>query len=192
MNKGYAEYNAKRDLYIPSYRQLSNYSHLINMSKNGFYVHSASDLPKTLARVAQIVENDNRQVSKLAQHLKADTHIQSAYNVWHFLKMNINYRKDTLGLEEIRDCERSYYDRRIGIDCEDFTVFAASLMLQMGYKASMYVVDYDNKNNEYDHIFAVTGEYIIDPVWSIFNEEPTSKKIEEKTLKYEFYTNRAR
>lgn len=185
--RGYAEYNSRKDVYTPSYKQLNDYSHLINASKKGFYTHSADNLPKTLATVVKIVEDDNFQVYKLAQHLKADTHKQSAYNVWHFLKMNFNYRFDTLGLEEIRDSERSYYDRKIGIDCEDFTVFAASLLIQMNYPAAMHVVDYDNNNGSYDHIFAVTGNYIIDPVWEIFNEEPTGDQKDK--VQYEFYTN---
>jgi len=182
--RGDAPYNRSKELYKPDYEILQDYSHLINTSVSGMYVEDAADLSNTLSIIVLLILKNGHETRKLARHLQSQKgHLQTCYNIWHWLKFNIKYKTDTLGVEEIRTPSRSFYDKKKGIDCEDFTIFAASLLKELDYNATIYVADYDNKNGNYDHIFIKSEKIIIDVVWSNFNEKPNT--IEKKHLIHE-------
>jgi hypothetical protein len=178
--RGNAEYDYKRELHKPDYKILEDYSHLINSSINGMFEEDPSDLKNTLSFVVMLIKQNSHETRKLANHLYSPKGtFQTCYNIWHWLKFNIKYKVDTLGVEEIRTPSRSFYDKQKGIDCEDFTIFACSLLRELRIESSIYVADYDNKNGNYDHIFTTVNEIIIDPVWSNFNEKPKNKELKK-------------
>lgn len=158
--------------FKPTYKILNDYSEFIRPSHGTTKVVSPNgDLSTTLKVIQRLIQEHKSELQKLAHHLKGDSLKQSAFNTWHFLVSNIKYRFDTVGKEEVRTPSRSWDDRHIGIDCEDYAIFAACLLLNMGYNPKMRVVAF-NGNENFAHIFIVCDGVVIDPVYSVFGEEP--------------------
>lgn len=169
--------------FLPTYQKLDSYDHLIDKAKNKTisYGDGDLDLSKELIKLA-ISENTNA-VKGLAAHLKAATVIQSAFNVWHWIRENIYYVYDTYGIEEIRSPQRSYTERRG--DCDCFTVFSCCLFRAMGLDCEAHIVTFYNKPCP-SHIYAYTGGVVVDPVLCQFNTVPKGV-VGSKTQKMKFY-----
>jgi len=179
--------------YTPTYKLGGPYDYLIGISDRVLLSeHKNGSLDRTLETILSVTKNFNFQVSKLAEFLKADTLMQSCFNVWHFCVNNIKYKNDTYGYEEIRTPSRSWIDRHTGVDCDDFAIFCASLLMQMGYNPNFAIVAFNN-NADFGHIYvvinstlnnkpfnlndynggAITNGIVIDPVMKfIFNKHP--------------------
>lgn len=149
---------------------------------SGAQVYSAiGGLDETLYQIRSAIYKYRGQVAQLSRVLKQSSHQESAYAVWSFIKKNISYKMDPPGTEMIRTPARSWADRTAGVDCEDMTILAASLLLNMGYPVQLQIVAI-NGASQYGHIYLKTGPYAIDCVPEItgFNEEApniTKRKI---------------
>ncbi|MCF8254879.1 MAG: hypothetical protein K9J84_09910, partial [Bacteroidia bacterium] len=86
----------------------------------------------TIDDMAKIVSKTLDQTKKLSAKLKSPNQEQSVKNVWEFLYHHIQYKQDTQGVEELRDPARSFADRKTGIDCDCFSIFASSILTNMG------------------------------------------------------------
>lgn len=157
--------------FKPTYKKLSSYDDLIDKAQGD----------KTLVgygfETATLEELNNackyyKQVEKLAAHLKADTPLQSAFNVWYFLHDNILYNYDTEGQEEIRTPARTWQDRFKGVDCDCLAVFTACLLYNMGYKPAFEIVGFNN-NDCYSHIFVNLDGLAVDRVLPVFLKRPS-------------------
>lgn len=157
--------------FKPTYKKLSSYDDLIDKAQGD----------KTLVgygfETATLEELNNackyyKQVEKLAAHLKADTPLQSAFNVWYFLHDNILYNYDTEGQEEIRTPARTWQDRFKGVDCDCLAVFTACLLYNMGYKPAFEIVGFYN-NDCYSHIFVNLDGLAVDRVLPVFLKRPS-------------------
>lgn len=170
-------YQPELDAYAPAtYRRLPDYSRLLPPAEGRTRVaHKSGGLEETLVEMKALMPRAIEQVTLLAGLLKANNLERSAYNVWHWLKMNIVYKLDRAGHEELRLPARSYADRVTGIDCDDYAIFAAALLARMGYSPHFEVVAFSGKPN-FSHIYVivsdVTGRYAVDPVLSLFQTIP--------------------
>ncbi|MEO0582454.1 MAG: transglutaminase-like domain-containing protein [Bacteroidota bacterium] len=106
------------------------------------------------------------QTRRKASSLKGPSLADSGRNIYEYLARELAYKLDTYGTEEIRTAAQSEIDKEVGIDCEDYTIYAAALAINMGYKAHMEVVALDG-NTSYQHVYAVirdgSQEVVIDP-----------------------------
>lgn len=157
----------------PTYEQLDNYDTLIVEDDDFRLQLSGTDLDATIKHIQAVIRKYRYQVADLAEHLKGDTLEQSLYNIWHFIETNIKYRFDTVGLEEIRTPARTWADRFEGVDCEDYSIFGASLVLNMGYKPTLEVVAFEG-SPAYKHIFFTVAGFVIDNVLNEFNKRPNN------------------
>jgi len=170
--RGSIPYAKELDKYTPKYDTNHNFSTLINPAKmQTKKVASGVGLNKTIETIKLVTSQTVHQTVDLAAFLKASTHEQSAYHVWHFLKTNIRYQLDPKGTELIRTPARSWADRQSGIDCEDYAIFAATLLENMGLPSVFSVVAFNN-NTRYGHIFTESNNFVLDAVWRLFNEYP--------------------
>ncbi len=159
-----------KSIYFPTYDILNNYDHLIEQALNKLIGYVEGGLNDTIKIIKEIVTKYSFQVKKLAQHLKADSDIQTAFNIWHWLTSNIPFRIELD--EELRTPARSYYiDRYSGIDCDDYSIFAACLLTCLGYDYQFNIVAFNYKPN-YGHIYVVFNDIIIDGVMKEFNQHP--------------------
>lgn len=166
--------------FSPTYKKLSSYDSLVDTPQGGKTLMGYGFESATLNELNNACKY-YKQVEKLAQHLKGDSPLQSAFNVWYFLHENIIYNYDTEGQEEIRTPARSWADRLTGIDCDCLAVLTACLLFNMGYKPKFEIVGFNN-NNCYSHIFVNHDGLAIDRVLPTFLKRPhgiTNTKIME-------------
>ena len=164
--------------FKPTYKRLKSYDHLIEPATGN----------KTLVgygfEKATLDELNNAcryyyQVEKLAEYLKGDNYLQSAFNLWHWLHENIKYNFDKEGEEEIRVPARTWADRESGVDCDCLAVFTACVLYCMGYEPKFEIVGFDENSDVYSHIFVNLYGAAIDRVLPVFLMRPSYIK---KTL----------
>lgn len=177
----------------PTYRPMPDYSGLISKATGQIALSVKGGLEKTVHVIHDTALASRPQVMALARHLKADTLMQSAYNVYHFITSNVRYQLDEPGYEQIRTAARSWRDRATGVDCEDYAILASALFADMGYQPFFEVVAFGGRA-DYQHIFCVVYEkgtplgIVVDPTPNPgqgpvpFNERPAGIS---KTMKIE-------
>ena len=157
--------------FKPTYKRLTDYSGLIDAA-DGQNKFCGYGFDKTTLNTLLECCKYYPQVVKLAEHLKADTELQSAFNVWHWLHTNIKYNYDAEGKEEIRTPARVWADRFFGVDCDCLAVFTACLFIGMGYKPAFEIVGFGNKN-QYSHIYVNLNGAAVDRVLPVFLQRPS-------------------
>lgn len=156
--------------FKPTYKRLSDYSGLIDAA-DGQNKFCGYGFDKTTLNTLLECCKYYPQVVRLAEHLKADSELQSAFNVWHWLHTNIAYNYDAEGKEEIRTPARVWADRKTGVDCDCLAVFTACLFICMGYKPAFEIVGFNN-TNQYSHIFVNLNGAAVDRVLPVFLQRP--------------------
>lgn len=169
--RGAIPYDPSADPRTATYAVWADYSPMIPKSDGNSTAPRTGGLQDTIAQIQATYRKSRPQVKQLATFLKAETLEQSAYNIWHFLKTQVQYKLDPSGTEEIRTAARSWDDRYKGVDCEDFSIFVAALLSEMGFKPVFEIVAFNGKPN-FGHIFVTVGDYIVDVVMGQFNQLP--------------------
>lgn len=154
----------------PTYRQLSNYDVFFKpaANKNSLKGWGLNDTKKL---IADICRNHYKECAAIAKHLKAETKLQSAFNLWHWLHHNIRYEYDREGREEVRTPARTWQDRHRGVDCDCLSVFVWCVLKCMGYNPAFELAAFRNKP-AYSHIYINLDGIVIDRVWYVFNSRP--------------------
>lgn len=166
--------------FKPTYRRLSDYSHLIDAADGVKTLKGYGFEKSTLEELINACRQ-YKQVERLAAHLKDPDKLQSAFNIWHWLHTNVRYNYDTPGQEEIRTPARTWADRERGVDCDCLAVFTACLLINMGYHPAFEIVAF-NDSPTYSHIYVNLDGVAIDRVLPIFMARPqniTKTKIME-------------
>lgn len=156
--------------FVPTYQILPSYDHLIDRSTGERTLVGYGFNKATLQELLNACRY-YPQVAKLAAHLKGDSELQSAFNIWHFLHTNVRYNYDTPGVEEIRVPARAWADRFDGVDCDCLAVFTACLLICMGYRPKFEIVAFDG-SPKYSHIFVNLNGAAIDRVLPAFLQRP--------------------
>ncbi len=158
--------------YKPTYKILSDYSHLIDPSAGTLENVGFGGVDKTIATIRKVILQEQNQTVKLAKHLYDANANQYIFNVWHWMKLNLKYNFDPVGKEWVRTPARTFADRfTTGADCEDFTIFASALFLNMGLSPKMLVVAFNGKA-QFGHIYPVCNGLVADAVMNEFNKHP--------------------
>lgn len=154
----------------PTYKPLSNYDAFFKpaANKNSLKGFGLADTKKL---IADICRNHYRECAAIAKHLKADTKLQSAFNLWHWLHHNIRYEYDREGREEVRTPARVWADRHRGVDCDCLSVFAWCVLKCMGYDPTFELAAFKNRP-AFSHIYINLDGIVIDRVWFVFNSRP--------------------
>lgn len=147
-----------------------------------------ASLEHTLHLIPKVVEVTAWQMAKIAPLLKSGSIRDTARMVWEFCYHHFQYRPDRENVEEIRSPQRSWADRRQGIDCDCFTVLISSLLSNLGIPHALRCTKYPdpkglNPDPPFSHIYVVvpdgTGHHAIDPVTDQFDfEAPYLNKID--------------
>jgi hypothetical protein len=167
--RGALPYRPEADTYTPTYREPLSVGTLVSDGKTVLLANGG--LKETMTAIQDAARASIDQTKVLARELKADTLEQSAYNVWRWLKTTLKYKLDKEGTEQVRTAARSYADRKKGIDCEDFAIFAYALLTNMGYSPQFEIVAFNGKK-EFGHIYVIVGPYTVDAVMDLFNKKP--------------------
>lgn len=157
--------------YKPSYQLLPSYNNLIAPAEGKLLKRGDLSLSNVISLIESIVKQYHYQVRPLAKHLYSPDLGQACFNIWHFIKINIRYDFDRPGYEEVRTPARVWADRNSQNDCEDYSIFAAALLIEMGYTPVCKIVSFHGPDR-YQHIYVRCGQYTIDAVLNEFNVEP--------------------
>ncbi len=99
------------------------------------------------------------QTKKIAAVLQGSTRIETARNIYNFILAYIQYQYDYRNgdidaIERVRTPARTWADRQIGADCEDYSVFISSILMNLGIPHSLRIAKYNNKPN-WQHIYVI-------------------------------------
>lgn len=136
----------------------------------------------TLDLMQQVVKSYSHQVAALARHLQGNTRKETCRNIYDFLYNHIQYKLDKAGEEQIRTPLRSWADRKTGIDCDCYSVFAACLLKELNIPFAFRIIKLNGKQ-DFQHVYVVvplagntisaqrSSFIVIDPVLDKFDTE---------------------
>lgn len=146
-----------------------------------------ADVMTTLDYMQELILNTLYQTKAISNVLKGNNIFNTAKNIWYFLYENIQYKLDEVGIEQLREPNRSWADRKEGIDCDCFSIFTSSILTNLNISHSLRITKYNGKQN-YQHVYVVVtdendNEIIIDPVLDSFNTEKKYSEKHDKKMK---------
>ena len=161
----------------------AGYNHLVPRSKGKDTVivePGKAQLHHTINLIRSLVHETKNDTRKLASVLKGKSLEETCRNIWQFVYDHIQYRKDQPGIEQVRRPARTWADRRQGVDCDCYTVFISSILLNLGIPHRIRITKYGGKKH-FQHIYPVVpaerGHITLDCVTDAFNYEvPYSEK----------------
>ena len=121
-----------------------------------------------MARVNSFVQDSVNQTAAIAVHFKG---ANAAKNVFDFLKQEIVYKADGFNQDILKP--NALIIKGVG-DCKSFTLFAAGVLINLGYNVVIRYAGYNN-NTMLNHVYLVANGIIVDPVWGIYNSEKPYK-----------------
>jgi hypothetical protein len=119
-------------------------------------------LPEAMAQTAMLPgyfsrANSERQLTEAIHKYCRDTY---------------EYAYDPVGVEYIRMPAQSFKDRKKGIDCEDYSLIVAAILVQLDFVPMYRIVDY---GEGWAHIYVIAHgknrSFIVDPVQEKFGHE---------------------
>lgn len=154
----------------PTYKILDSYDAFFAPAQHAA-TFAGVGLSDTKKLIADICRAHYKDCARIAQHLKGDNKLQSAFNLWHWMRHNIRYEYDREGREEVRTPLRTWADRRRGVDCDCLSVFAWCALKCMGYDPAFELVSFNGKAAP-SHILVNLDGIRLDRVWFVFNALP--------------------
>jgi hypothetical protein len=128
---------------------------------------------ETIDLMKKVVWKYIGDTKKIAAYLKGATLKQTCENTWNFLYHHIQYKLDERGMEQLRRPNRSWAERKTGIDCDCFSIFVSSILTNLQIPHSFRITKYNR--DSYQHVYVIVpaprGQYIIDCVVGRFNYE---------------------
>ena len=164
------------------------FNHLIEKPKNQKVELQKGDTFYSVAMMKVWVEKFYKQVAKLSEILKGQTIKETCDKIHYFLYYDIQYQADGV-TQNLRSPANSWFNRREGIDCKSYSIFASSVLMNLGIKHYIRQIKQPNFNpRQYTHVYVVVpvdqqsgkldnGHSIIDATIASNNEPNyTSKK----------------
>lgn len=155
------------------------------------------NVKQTVRLMQDFVIKYSGDTRKIAELLRADTLEQTCENIWTFLYKHCQYKLDKDGVEQLRRPARSWHDGQVmsrnpetakdaGIDCDCFSIFAGSILYNLGIPFRFRVTKY---GAGWQHVYIVVpdgnGHITIDCVLNNYNEEkPYTDKFDTKMDKH--------
>jgi hypothetical protein len=134
-------------------------------------IEKDTSLETTIREIKKMTISQTESVKDLAARLYTGNTEQDCYHVWHWIKNNISYKLDPRGTERIRNPRASHLDQFVGVDCEDYSIFACCLLRCMNYKPEFVIVAFNGKPN-FGHIYAQCEAFALDCVLGQFDQHP--------------------
>lgn len=96
-----------------------------------------------------------KQVTKLSKILKGNSIKETCDKVHYFLFYDIQYQADGQ-VQKIRSPANSWFNRREGIDCKSYSIFASCVLLNLGIKHYIRQIKQPNFNpKQFTHVYVV-------------------------------------
>jgi hypothetical protein len=134
-------------------------------------VFEDGEVDDTLQLMERVIHTYKDDTQQIAQLLRKEGLADTIQSIWDFLFHNIQYKLDKRGLEQLRRPARAWAERHTGIDCDCFSIFASSILTNLGIPHSLRVTRYSQPT--WQHVYVVVpkdgkslieGYHTIDPV----------------------------
>ncbi len=118
-----------------------------------------------------------RQTREISKYFKGSTDLDTARNIWNFLKKEIKYKRDREGFQDVALPGRFVAEGLTrGFDCKSFSLFTAAILENLKIPYSFRYASYSATDPTPQHVYVVTDSgIIIDGVWNAFNSEKAYK-----------------
>ncbi len=149
-----------------------------------------ADLDDTLKVLPKIIQSCSHQLHSFASFIGGKNRQETCDKIWTFLYHHLQYEPDEKGYEQIRSPQRSWQDRVRGVDCDDYSVFIACTLENLGIPYLLRVTKYHSQKG-FQHIYVVAKdeqgkEIIMDAVVDRFNREVPYIEKKDKTMELQF------
>lgn len=153
-------------------------SYIISNMPPAIGVNSVAVADADNADIIRTIEKNYPEAVRLTENtawnFKGNTVEKSARNIWQFLRTQIAYVADPASKQKIKMPNRLLLDGKG--DCKSFALFTAAILANLGLPVSFRYASYNFLNSTPTHVYVTTKneagkEFIIDGVWSKFNEE---------------------
>jgi hypothetical protein len=135
---------------------------------------------ETLKLMEQTVTKFKSDTEKIAKVLEGTNLEATCRNIFDFVYKHIQYRQDKNGVEQLRRPLRSWADRKQGVDCDCYSIFISSVLMNLGIEHYFRMTKY---SQDWQHVYVVvpmkkhanmrraSDYYTIDCVTDNFNYE---------------------
>lgn len=147
-----------------------------------YLTRSGSNEQTLHAFIPEVVKRYHADTAQLAVLLKRENLRDTLKAIWDFLYNHVQYKPDSPFEEQIRRPARTWADRRTGVDCDCYTVFISSVLMNLRIPHVLRMTAYD-KRRGYQHVYVVVPKsakanlskrsdyWVIDPVMDAFDSE---------------------
>jgi hypothetical protein len=118
------------------------------LSKNA---ENEDTLEKFIPEMARKYQSDTERIAIV---LKNATLISTCRNIWDFVYNHIQYKLDDPHEEQIRRPARTWADRTSGVDCDCYSVFISSILLNLGIRHYIRMTAY-NTQRGFQHVYVI-------------------------------------
>jgi hypothetical protein len=139
-------------------------------------VRRNASVEQTVEEMRRLIKKCAWQTKDLSERLQGKNIYDTCSNIWNFLFKHIKYKEDDEGKEQLRTPALSWYQRTIrGIDCDDFSIFAGTLLYNLGIPFYLRIARYEGKDY-FQHVYVTVPRsqrnyIIIDAVLDEFDAE---------------------
>lgn len=148
----------KNEINIILKRRIKNgdeFNHLIEKPKGQKVKLKKGDTFYSVSMMKLWVETFYNQVTKLSQILKGKTIQETSDKIHYFLYYDIQYQADGL-TQNLRSPANSWFNRREGIDCKSYSIFASSVLMNLGIKHYIRQIKQPKFNpKQYTHVYVI-------------------------------------
>jgi hypothetical protein len=121
-------------------------------------IKAKASVDDTMALIQRSMPAVRWHTEKIADILKGRTREETCSNIWHFVYHHIQYKRDKEGVEQIRSPRRTWSERQTGVDCDCYTEFISSILLNLGIPHRARITKYPKKYPEeprWQHVYPI-------------------------------------
>jgi len=127
-------------------------------TKQDVTIRQSGDVEDTLALIRKTVPKSLWHTQRIAEKLKGRTLEETCSNIWHFVYDHIQYKRDKDGVEQVRSPRRTWWERETGVDCDCYTEFISSILLNFGIPHKARITKYPKRYPQvpnWQHIYPI-------------------------------------
>ena len=114
-----------------------------------------ASVDETVAEMLKVIKQSAWQTKALSKRLQGKDLYTTCGNIWKFLFSHIKYKEDDEGKEQLREPSLSWYLRTIrGIDCDDFSIFAGTILYNLNIPFYLRIAKYGTKTY-FQHVYVI-------------------------------------
>ncbi len=121
-------------------------------------VKKSADVEDTVSLIRRTVPKTLWHTRKIAERLRGKDLEETCSNIWHFVYDHIQYKRDKDGVEQVRSPRRTWWERESGVDCDCYTEFISSILLNLNIPHKARIAKYPKLPPEeprWQHIYPI-------------------------------------